>query len=95
MIVASLILDFTGIECTYGNIPNIPQAPDPVNEQCGTWLNYNDEDYFDKAKCILLKSWLEKRLPDVSNEQLKSLYGKLLEFANRAIELGTGVVVEL
>lgn len=33
MIVASLILDFTGIECTYGNIPNIPQAPDPRIEE--------------------------------------------------------------
>lgn len=33
MIVASLILDFTGIEYTYGNIPNIPQAPDPRIEE--------------------------------------------------------------
>lgn len=63
MIDASLILDVTEIECTYGHIPNIPQAPDPrikeivfnkesdcqlledyfmdpVNEQCGTWLDY-------------------------------------------------------
>lgn len=68
---------------------------DSINDYCDTLLDDGDIDYFDKAKCILLKSWLEKRLPSVSNERLKSLYGKLLEFANRAIELGTGVVVEL
>ena len=68
---------------------------DSINDYCDTLLDDGDIDYFDKAKCILLKSWLEKRLPSVSNERLKSLYGKLLEFANRAIKLGTGVVVEL
>lgn len=68
---------------------------DSINVYCDTLLDDGDVDYFDKAKCLLLKSRIEKRLPSVSNERLKSLYGKLLEFANRAIELGTGVVVEL
>lgn len=53
MIAASLILDFTGIECTYGNIPNIPQEPDPRIE----------EIVFDKeSDCQLLEDWLEKQL---------------------------------
>ncbi|MCQ2092349.1 MAG: hypothetical protein MJY85_06675 [Fibrobacter sp.] len=67
----------------------------PINQACGTLLDDGDLDYFDQAKCTILKSWLEERLPNISSDILVNLYRKLLEFAARAIELNTGVVVEL
>jgi len=67
----------------------------PINRACGTLLDDGDLDYFDQSKCSVLKSWLENRLSTISNETLENLYRKLLEFATRAVELGTGVVVEL
>lgn len=116
MIIASLILDFTGIECTYGNIPNIPQAPDPrieevifdkesdcqlledcfmdpVNERCGTWLDYDDEDYFDESRCILLKDWLEEQLAGKLPHRLSEIYTTLLRLVQKAIKLRTGIVL--
>lgn len=67
----------------------------PINQVCGTLLDDGDLDYFDKSKCPILKSWLEERLTVVSNDTLANLYRKLLEFATKAIELETGIVVEL
>lgn len=67
----------------------------PINKVCETLLDDGDLDYFNQSKCSLLKSWLENRLSSISNDALEKLYKKLLEFATRAVELGTGVVVEL
>ena len=45
--------------------------------------------------CKKLKSWLEERLQRDVSETLKPIYEKLLEFSSRAIELNTGVEIEL
>ena len=68
---------------------------DQVNDLCGTFLDYGDIDYFDSAKCIKLKSWLESRLEQPCHLRLRELYVVLLGYAMRAIELGTGVVVTI
>lgn len=67
----------------------------PINRLCGTLLDDGDLDYFDREKCLKLKTWLSDRLKKSLNAQLKNLYLKLLEFSRRAIELNTGIVVEL
>lgn len=66
---------------------------DEVNNLCGTLIDFSDSDFFNKDKCILLKSWLEARLAKDLDPLLKTLYEKLLEYVTRAIELGTGVVI--
>jgi hypothetical protein len=68
---------------------------DPVNDLCGTLLDYGDVDFFNTAQCEILKCWLENRIAKQCDCRLSVMYEKLLEFADRAIELGTGVVVEL
>lgn len=75
MIAASLILDFTGIECTYGNIPNIPQDPDPRIE----------EIVFDKeSDCQLLEDWLEKQLAGKLPHRLSEIYTDILRLVQKA-----------
>ena len=68
---------------------------DPVNELCGTVLDYSDVDWFGPESCVKLKGWLEDRLRRPCDERLRSLYAVLLDFVDRAIALGTGIVVEL
>lgn len=68
---------------------------DPINETCGTLLDYGDIDYFDASQCKELCMWLEDRLGKDCDDRLAVLYRKLHEYAIKAVELGTGLVVEL
>lgn len=67
----------------------------PINEVCDTCLDDGDVDFFDKEQCVKLAAWLEGQLAGELNPRLREPYVKLLEFARRAIELGTGVAVEM
>lgn len=67
---------------------------DPVNNLCGTLLDNGDIDFFDARQCRLLAGWLEARLEQPIDSRLADLYRKLADFARRAIEYGTGVVIE-
>ena len=58
-------------------------------------LDYGDVDYFDTNKCKMLKEWLDARMKANPTGRLKKLYEVLLEYTLSAIELGTGVVIEL
>lgn len=68
---------------------------DPVCHICNALIDIGDVDFFNTDKCKKLKSWLEERLRRDISETLKPLYEKLLEFSSRAIELNTGVEIEL
>lgn len=68
---------------------------DQINDLCGTLLDYGDIDYFDASKCAKLKAWLESRLKRSCALHLRELYTVLLDYATRAIALGTGVVVTI
>lgn len=67
----------------------------PINDLCGTLLDYGDVDWFNVENCAKLNAWLDDRMQKPCNELLLKLYSILLEYTGRAIELGTGVVVEL
>ncbi|MCF0216104.1 MAG: hypothetical protein HUK21_06480 [Fibrobacteraceae bacterium] len=68
---------------------------DSINETCDVALDRNDVDYFDKAKCIKLKLWLENHLTEDAHPRLKDIYDTMLRYAQKAIELETGIVIEL
>lgn len=67
----------------------------PINDLCNTTLALGDVDWFDAEKCALLRGWLEERLRQPCDDRLRYLYGVLLDYATRAIELNTGVKVTL
>ena len=54
-----------------------------------------DVDYLNAEQCKLMLGWLEWRLTEPINPRLETIYRKLVEFANKAIELGTGIVFDL
>lgn len=66
----------------------------PINDLCDTLFDMGDVDYLPANKCTLIIPWLESRL-DTCEGRLYDLYSKLLDYAQRAVELDTGVVVEL
>lgn len=58
-------------------------------------LDYGDVDYYDASKCVIIKKILEDKLKKPCEPRLHELYTILHGYLNRAIELGTGVVIEL
>ena len=67
----------------------------PVNELCGSILGYGDVDYLDANKCKKLISWLEENTKKESNAKVVEIYNKLKEFAKRAVDLNTGIIIEM
>ncbi len=68
---------------------------EPVNALCHSLIDRGDVDYLDASQCELLVPWLEKRLKRPCPHPLDCFYSRLLEYARRASELGTGVVLDL
>lgn len=58
-------------------------------------LDIGDVDYFDCEKCRLICLWIEEKMQGDLEERLRELYGVLLLFMKKAIELKTGVVIGL
>ncbi|MBQ3087279.1 MAG: hypothetical protein IJC45_08085 [Clostridia bacterium] len=68
---------------------------DDLNLHCQSLLDNGDADYFSGTKLQCLYNWLVRILKTDLNDRLQQLLHKLLLFAERAIELQTGVVIEL
>lgn len=65
-----------------------------IDKVCANLLDYSDVDFFDSNQCVVIKKWLEEN-KTTDNPRLNELYGVLYDFVSRAIDLGTGVVIEL
>lgn len=68
---------------------------DGINTICNSLLDDGDVDYFDTTKCALMEKWLSDRLMKPCEPRLAELYTKLMEYAVKAVKIGTGVVIEL
>lgn len=68
---------------------------DPVNRVCGTTLGYGDVDFLDPRQCRLLAAWLKTRLTQPITPRLAEIYRHLLDYAQRATQYNTGIVIEL
>ena len=67
----------------------------PVNELCNSLLGYGDVDYLDAKKCKKIIQWLKENVKRESNAKVKDIYNKLHEFAKRAVDLNTGIIIEM
>lgn len=65
-----------------------------INDRCATLLDISDVDFLDASQCKLLLSYLES-VDQYKNEELAPFITDLTQYAKKAIELGTGIVVEL
>ena len=67
----------------------------PIDRLCDSLIDPRDVDYLNAGQCRLMLGWLEQRLNEPIDPRLETIYRKLVEFANRAIELDTGIVFDL
>lgn len=68
---------------------------DELDSFCGALLDNGDVEYFSDDKLLKLKEWLDKYIKEIYDNNLKNLLMILLKYTKRAIELNTGVVIEL
>ena len=73
----------------------LPDFAGPINDLCGTLFDLGDVDWFGPDNCRRLKPWIEARLTGEIPARMRELYEVLLGYVTRAIELDTGVVVDL
>ncbi len=67
----------------------------PIDRLCNSLIDPGDVDYLNAEQCKLMLGWLEQRLREPVNPRLETIYRKLIEFANKSIELNTGIVFDL
>lgn len=67
----------------------------PIDDYLGLDLDIGSNAFFDVATCEKMVTWLKARLEKDVPSRLLDFYEKLLEYCERAVKLGTGVVVEL
>ena len=66
-----------------------------IDKICPNDLDYGDVDYFDYKKCQIILKWIKEKNEDKKDARLQTLYLKMEEYMKRAIELKTGIVIEL
>jgi len=66
-----------------------------INDACDALLSYGDLEYFDAAKCAKLEKWIEERLHKPLFPRYKEMLEVLKDYCHRAVELNTGVMIDL
>ncbi|WP_288801157.1 hypothetical protein [uncultured Fibrobacter sp.] len=66
----------------------------PMYNLCGSLVDIDESDFFDVEKCAMLVNWLENRFRQEVHPVLKPVYEKILEYAQKAIEYGTGIIIQ-
>lgn len=68
---------------------------DSANEVCNSTLDLGDVDYFDEEQCRSLIEVISTKKSKTQNSRLKKLYGILEKYAEEAMKLHTGIMIEL
>ena len=68
---------------------------DDLDNKCNALLDYGDVDYFDTVKCIKLNDWIKERLTKPIDDKYRQALEVLKSYCEHAIELKTGIMVEL
>jgi len=68
---------------------------DSLDAACNDLLDFGDVDYFNAEKCGKLREWIRERLEQPVSARYREILETLMSYCERAIELNTGVVIEL
>ena len=68
---------------------------DSLDAACNALLDLGDVDYFNAEKCEKLREWISGRLEKTASTRYREILETLKGYCDRAIELNTGVVIEL
>ncbi len=70
-------------------------AIDEIAQRCDSLIGYGEDDYFNAEKCKILLGWIEERLLKPAVPRYKEMLEMLKNYCQRAIELNTGVYIDL
>lgn len=65
-----------------------------VDRLCNALIDYCDPDYLDAGQCKKLSAWLDEQIANPPDKRLPPLYRKIKHYADKAIELNTGIIIE-
>lgn len=68
---------------------------DELDGYCDALLDNGDVDFFDASKCAKLKEWIDERLQKPTVPRYREILEVLRDYCRRAVELNTGVVIDL
>lgn len=66
-----------------------------IDTVCGATLDIWDVEFFDCDQCIKLQKWIDERLRQPVAPRYRDILMLLKDYCRRAVELHTGVVIEL
>lgn len=68
---------------------------DEIDDRCNALIDCGDVDYLNSAQCALLEAWIEERLRKQITPRYQELLEVLMSFCHRAVELNTGLLIDL
>ena len=70
-------------------------AIDEIAKRCDSLIGYGDADYFNAEKCKILKDWIDERLRKPAESRYREMLEVLKDYCQQAVELNTGVYIDL
>ena len=80
---------------SFEDIKMILNDIDSIDDYCNALLDYGDVEFFDCEKCKKLNEWIDRRVKDEIEPRYLEILKALETYCSRAIELNSGVVIEL
>lgn len=68
---------------------------DYINEECGTLVAQYEYDYINPQQCIKLKEWIMNHNKLIEDNGLNELFTVINSYCEKAIELDTGIEIDL
>ena len=68
---------------------------DNVNEECGTLVANYEYDYWNQEQCKNVVRWIEKNQKLIKEAELEEIFKVINDYCKQAIELDTGVEIDL
>ena len=70
-------------------------AIDEIAKRCDSLISYGEADYFNAEKCFILKTWIDERLQKPTAPRYREMLEVLKNYCQQAVELNTGVYIDL
>jgi len=68
---------------------------DNINDECGTLVANYEYDYWNQEQCKNVVRWIEKNKKLIKEAELEEIFKVINDYCKQAIELDTGVEIDL
>ena len=68
---------------------------DNINDECDTFVANYEYDYWEPEQCKKIVNWIEKNQDKIKEAKLDEIFKVINDYCNQAVELDTGVEIDL